>query len=100
MNYSNVSQANVAFEIADKFFLLVPGGRITIASEHTDKAGKNVRHWLHFQKELDTAGRYEATGTYLEKNGEWISPRGAKYRRHFSTPSAAIKYLNKDKKTK
>ena len=100
MNYSTVSQANAAFQEASDFELRVPGGRIIISSEHTDKPGKNVRHWLHFQREIETVSRYVATGIYLEKNGEWISPRGAKYRRHFSTPSAAIKYLNKDKKTK
>jgi len=100
MKYPTTREGAAAFEAAGEFSRPVTGGRIVIYSEHTDPMGRNVRHWLCFQfpnpwaHEKGSSAYTIAGQIYLEKDGCWRAPRGASFRRHFSTPAAAIKAAN------
>lgn len=78
---------------ADQFKREVPGGRIIIYSE--TPSDYSIRFWLCFQHRIDAPSVFTVSGQrYLDKDGEWREPHGAASRRHFNSPSAAIKFAN------
>jgi len=93
MKTENIEHQRGSLAQADAYTRQVPGGRLVIyagvPSEH------RVMFWLAFQPTAETPSGYTVRGQlYLDKDGRWREPHGAKYRRHFSTPSAAIKHAN------
>jgi len=71
----------------------VPGGRVVI--DVGVPSTNQILFWLTFQPKADTPSGYTVRGQlYLDKDGHWRDPHGAKYRRHFSTPATAIKHAD------
>jgi len=80
---------------ADDYRRAVLGGRIIIYSEFP--SDKSMRFWLCFQHATPPGilRPYTVSGQlYLEKDGHWREPHGAKYRRHFSTPATAMNHAD------
>jgi hypothetical protein len=93
MKYSSPFEANKALEIAGAFAQETSTGRLIIYAEHTDKIGLNLRFWLCFQPRIDAPCKFSIEDqVYLDRDGGWRKPHGDSSRRHFSTPSAAIKH--------
>jgi hypothetical protein len=75
---------------ADQFQREIPQGRIIIYSE--TPSDHSIRFWLCFQPRIDAPSVFTVGGQkYLDKDGAWREPHGAKSRRHFSSPQSAIK---------
>jgi hypothetical protein len=75
---------------ADQFQRELPEGRIIIYSEAP--SNYSLRFWLCFQHRIDAPCVFTVAGQkYLDKDGAWKEPHGAKSRRHFNSPQAAIK---------
>jgi len=75
---------------ADEYQRELDDGRIIIYSEAPSDF--SIRFWLCFQPRIDAPSKFTVSGQkYLDLDGQWREPHGAKYRRHFSSPSAAIK---------
>lgn len=78
---------------ADTFQRETLKGRIIIYSE--TPSDYSIRFWLCFQPRIDAPCVFTVSGQkYLDKDGMWREPHGAKSRRHFNSPQDAIKFAN------
>jgi hypothetical protein len=69
---------------AAKFQRELPNGRIIIYSEMP--SDYTIRFWLCFQPRIDAPCVFTVGGQkYLDKDGAWREPHGAKSRRHFNS---------------